>query len=1072
MPKLSVIVAADRWAVPGKLTRCLESITSQSFSDIEVICTLSGAAGDVSRAARDAASADERIRVLEGAPTGGGALQAGFDAATGEYALFADSTDRLLPYTLETLSCKMDKHELDVLRCAAIPRNTEWDRWVNLPAADLSSLGPGDFNRIVAVEPASPLFSSSASLVQGMYRRSFLKRSGASFADLDAGGERLFLAQSLLGGPRAMVSRDRVAVCEVGYPDDVLAVRAETYSSRLAATDAVASAVAAADVDDTVAEAVCDAEFERLLSTYAGVRTALESRGGAADGGGAAGAGEAASDGETAVEVLCREMDAYVDSYGGPWRKLLVSRYVATLKRVARLAKAGACGPAEASPFHDECDHPRVSVVVPTYNVDDYLDVALHSLTSQTLDDIEFVCINDGSTDGSLAIMRAWAAVDRRFRILDGPNGGYGKGMNRGLDAARGEYLGILEPDDFVPPDMYGSLYDAAVRVGAEIVKADFYRFSVNADGTLSTRRENLAKGSWYYNRVICPTDELEAFSFVMNTWSGIYQMSFLRKWGIRHNETPGASFQDNGFWFQTFCRAERLYIMDGPSYMNRRDNPNSSVFSAGKVMCMTEEYAYIKEQLMADPALEQRVEDVFYRKKLANHLVTYNRLGSDRQADYARHIRDEFADLLAEGKVTDKTVGKGNWRILNEIMEDPDKFASDIRVSVVMPVYNAEKVLRKTLEGLLVRNEIGFEVICVDDGSTDGSLDILREIEAADERVRVVTQANAGAGAARNTGMDLAVGEYLAFLDADDMYDPTMLRLAYNRARVHDADVVVFRSDQYFEDTGTYAPAAYTIHNRLLPPGQGFSGDEIRQDVFKVFVGWPWDKLFRASFVRENNLRFQEIRTSNDLLFVFSAIVRAQSITTMSDVLAHHRRASGTLSVTREKSWDACHEALLALRGQLREWGLFERREQDFVNYCVHFLLWHLNSLSGEALTGMHAALKDEWADEFGITGRSREYFYNEDEYRAFQMAIELDTADYLAWRAAEVKREGDARVAARDDKIAELDATLAAREREMRTLVAIPARLPRWVVWLGHRAVRFLRRAKRFAKRVIGGR
>lgn len=217
---------------------------------------------------------------------------------------------------------------------------------------------------------------------------------------------------------------------------------------------------------------------------------------------------------------------------------------------------------------------PKVSLIVPTYNVEQYLVECMESITNQTLEDIEVICINDGSTDGSLSILQSYADKDKRIIIVDKENGGYGIGMNIGLEIATGEYIGIVEPDDFVPVNMFGNLYDIAKGNNLDFVKADFYRFERATNGDMFLTYNHLSKKEEDYNVVFNPSETPEAIRWIMNTWSGIYKREFLNKWNIRHNETPGASFQDNGFWFQTFVFATRAMIIDKPYYMNRRDNP------------------------------------------------------------------------------------------------------------------------------------------------------------------------------------------------------------------------------------------------------------------------------------------------------------------------------------------------------------------------------------------------------------------------------------------------------------------------------------------------------------------
>lgn len=245
--------------------------------------------------------------------------------------------------------------------------------------------------------------------------------------------------------------------------------------------------------------------------------------------------------------------------------------------------------------FNDCIVKPKVSIVVPVCNVENYLRECLDSIVNQTLKEIEIICVNDGSTDNSLAILKEYAELDNRIKIITKKNTGYGHAMNLGIDAACGEYLGIVEPDDFIALNMYEELYQAAVSSTADIIKADFYRFVHDEEGNLIREYNQLSRNTNLYDRIINPLEEQDVFRAIMNTWSGIYRLKFLNENEIRHTTTPGASFQDNGFWFKGFCLTQKLYFVDKPYYMNRRDNPNSSVKNPKKVYCANIDYQYIK---------------------------------------------------------------------------------------------------------------------------------------------------------------------------------------------------------------------------------------------------------------------------------------------------------------------------------------------------------------------------------------------------------------------------------------------------------------------------------------------
>jgi len=315
--------------------------------------------------------------------------------------------------------------------------------------------------------------------------------------------------------------------------------------------------------------------------------------------------------------------------------------------------------------------------------------------------------------------------------------------------------------------------------------------------------------------------------------------------------------------------------------------------------------------------------------------------------------------------------------------------------ISVIIPVYNAEPYLRQCLDSVTGQTLRDIEIICVDDGSSDRSPAILNEYAQADHRIIVLTQENKSAGAARNRGMDVARGRFLSFLDADDFFEADMLEKAYRSAEENRSDIVVFLSDNYIETLGVYRFIPFTVREDLLPELRPFAGTDLRKNAFRALMGWAWDKLFSADFVRSHGLRFQEQRTTNDMLFVFSAIVAARRISIVDQVLAHQRKGgSGSLSVTREKSWDCFYQALLALRQQLKDWDLYERFERDFINYSLHFSLWHLETLAWPTQEKLYRQLKQSWYAELGVIGKPRSYFYSDYDYNALRRIQKLDYA------------------------------------------------------------------------------
>lgn len=309
------------------------------------------------------------------------------------------------------------------------------------------------------------------------------------------------------------------------------------------------------------------------------------------------------------------------------------------------------------------------------------------------------------------------------------------------------------------------------------------------------------------------------------------------------------------------------------------------------------------------------------------------------------------------------------------------------VKVSVIVPVYNVENYLDQCLTSIVNQTLKEIEIICVNDSSTDGSLDILNKYAKQDARIQIVTQENAGAGAARNRGMTMATGKYLAFLDADDFFEADLLEKQYQMAETDKADFVVCKSDQYHTEKKEYVQTSWVVREKELPPYHPFSYRQMTDNVFKVFVGWAWDKLYRRSFIEKYCLKFQEQRTSNDMLFVFSAVVLAKKISIVPEVLIHQRRdAKDSLSKTRENSWWCFYDALTALREKLIEEDKFWELEKDFINYALHFTLWNYNTLSEPTKSLLKDKLEEDWLEKLGIKGKKEEYFYNKKEYQQYQ--------------------------------------------------------------------------------------
>jgi hypothetical protein len=222
---------------------------------------------------------------------------------------------------------------------------------------------------------------------------------------------------------------------------------------------------------------------------------------------------------------------------------------------------------------------------------------------------------------------------------------------------------------------MYEDLYKKAEENNLDFVKADFYRFVHDEKDNLICQYNHLSKKPEDYNVVFNPSEDPEAIRYIMNTWSGIYKKSFIEEYHIRHNETPGASFQDNGFWFQTFIYAKRAMIIDTPYYMNRRDNPNSSVHNREKVYCVNVEYDHIRDILMKSPELWERFKHMYWFKKYNNYMGTIKRIGDEYKREYVKRFSAEFKRGMDQGELSADVFTARAWENIQLLVKDPDVF-------------------------------------------------------------------------------------------------------------------------------------------------------------------------------------------------------------------------------------------------------------------------------------------------------------------------------------------------------------------------------------------------------------
>lgn len=331
-------------------------------------------------------------------------------------------------------------------------------------------------------------------------------------------------------------------------------------------------------------------------------------------------------------------------------------------------------------------DSPKVSIVIPCYNVEKYLRQCLDSVINQTLHEIEIICVNDGSTDSTLLILQQYASEDARIKIIDKPNGGYGESMNRGFDLASGEYLGIVESDDYADPDMFEKLYACAKKHDLDVVKSGFF-FYYSKPTEQNTPR--VIASPITSKRTFCPVTDfqskremVEFFNIKPTIWSAIYRADFIRGNHIRFHETPGASYQDASFNFKVWVCAKRVRLMEECFLHYRQDNEASSINSPGKVYCICDEYDEMERFLDAHPIEKGILEPVMVRIQFDSYNWNYERLAEPLQAAFIQRFHDDFVRHEIDGTLQKEYFEWYKWRTIQQIIKNPTVY-HELRVKV-----------------------------------------------------------------------------------------------------------------------------------------------------------------------------------------------------------------------------------------------------------------------------------------------------------------------------------------------------------------------------------------------------
>ncbi|MGN1166530.1 MAG: glycosyltransferase family 2 protein [Lachnospiraceae bacterium] len=572
----------------------------------------------------------------------------------------------------------------------------------------------------------------------------------------------------------------------------------------------------------------------------------------------------------------------------------------------------------------EENRHIELSAIIPVYNGEKYLEEALNSLINQTFEAFEIICVDDGSTDKSLEILEKFKREDVRVKILRQNHQGAGAARNLGLLNARGTYIVFLDADDFFDKNMFEKIVAKGNKTQADVIVFGAKRYD--------NRTGQVTNAPWYLRKGLLP--EKEVFSrkdaegrvleiTMPHPWTKAFRREYILKENLRFQNLPNSN--DAYFVLVALAAAERVTAI-------KEDFVFYRVFREGSLqnkkcnhpLCFLEAYEAVFDELNKREIYSEvergfcntvlsgctynldTVNDEEARWEIIQALCSqrFSRMGLlDFPEDFYNVIanRDQIAGLPYALEVRRQLDVRLSYA--PEELIKAGNYCGEKKVTVIIPIYNTEQYLAECIESILGQTLKELEVICIDDGSTDKSLEVLDNYAKTDDRVIIYQQKNCGLSMVRNRGLSHAAGEYIYFMDSDDILRQDALENLYNRSKEEKLDVLYFDAITMYENEDI-KENHLEFDNYYVRKGEypvNCTGSEMfvrmrEAGEYRVNMGI---QFFRRGFLEEEDLKFQPGIIHEDNDFTFRAMLLAERVGYISETYFNRRiRAQSIMTV------------------------------------------------------------------------------------------------------------------------------------------------------------------------------
>lgn len=539
---------------------------------------------------------------------------------------------------------------------------------------------------------------------------------------------------------------------------------------------------------------------------------------------------------------------------------------------------------------------PTISVILPIYNAEPFLEECLASIKSQTFTDIEILCVNDGSTDSSVETIQKFCDLDDRFVLLSKPNGGYGHSLNYGLKHARGEYISIIEPDDFIDPKMYEVLLlFAKANNNADVIKGSYWEyFDTRDDFGEVLRKPNLTRKMGQTPFAFNLKDNAEIFAHHPSIWSTLYKKDFLDSNEIHFVEPKGAGWADNPFFAETLIKAKEIVWVPNGYYYYRQTNPNASSF--------LKDYHIPFDRLREMRTILQKAHandeiwGAFYRREFDYIHSIINEFGfQEKNPEIYSLIHEALSTLDEKILLSSKFIQPEDIEYYKRFLEEyrPTFWESNLiktfnyieedltsaDISFVLPIKDHAAWLSNCIESIQKCGIKNKEIICIDCGSSDRSFATCFHLANKYSNVTLVKNIFNSFAEGINAVIPLLKSKYFYIFNPTYSIEGNFLQQVLIHLLNSDVDVAALDNEKRFLAEIMCRSKKAQITSKDTAMAYDVYAKDISPFLLNIFRINEPSVLYRTKFIQELNLDVEITDCGNAISLACKALIEAQTI-------------------------------------------------------------------------------------------------------------------------------------------------------------------------------------------------